>query len=157
MLNGSKIGDGHWFFVLSQITQLLIMKMCFCQNQSRSFRCALSGYTSMGCCHHLLLINGIEYQISNSSYMKIDGGVSRVSEGHDGSVAVVLVLGEGERRVEFYVSLAGLHNIPSWRSNVTSIRRVAEEIKRKNLLPARDKALDNVDTPSEYQGVFAFD
>lgn len=156
MLNGSKIGDGHWFLPYLKSHKLLIlMKTCFCQ--SCSFRCALSGHITMGHRRHLLVVNGIEYPISNRSYLKLVGEVSRVHDGGDGSAAIVLVTGEVEKLVEFHVSLADLRYISNWRVKVDHIKLEVEEIERKRLLLSRNRVQDDVDTASEFQGVFAFD
>ena len=73
----------------------------------------------MGKPGHALKVNGVNYPISNSSYVRIHGEVSRVEcfTSNEDSVQVVRII-DDEESLDFCISLKSLRYVSNWRNRI---------------------------------------
>ena len=89
----------------------------------------------------ILVVNDVEYPISNTSYMRVLDEISHVECGtEEGSVQVVEIVCE-ERHLKFCVSLRGLRYVSTWRQYIDQMIYDSEQIARSRTVksvPAND-------------------
>lgn len=118
----------------------------------QSFRCALSGHVVMGYPIHALDVNGVEYPISNCSYVRITDEVPHVKCSTDENVVgVVRIINGEDRHVEFCINLGSLRFASNWKSNIDHIMLDSEHVIR-----AKSVQVSNTCPKCDSQQEFSF-